>query len=94
MLRWLWLPGDTSAVDPMAAKSRPSSSTQSPVRKSQAGRRGVGQHVVQKEARKTSKDVHRTEEDTDYTESQGRQKPIHTAMEGSDIAKVTDSANL
>lgn len=62
---WFWLPGDTSALDPKAAKARPSSSTRSRVRKGQAGRRGVRQHIVHEEARKTPEDVHGTEEDTE-----------------------------
>lgn len=62
---WFWLPGDASALDPKAAKARPSSSTRSRVGKSQAGRRGVRQHIVQKEARKPPEDVHGTEENTE-----------------------------
>ena len=65
MLAVFWLPGGASTFDPMAAEAWPSSSTQSWVRKGLAGRRGVGQHIVQKEARKTSKDVHGAEEDTE-----------------------------
>lgn len=74
LLRGLQLPGNTSAVDPNAAKSRPGSGARSRVRKSRAGRRGVGQHVVQKEARKTSEDVHGTED--------GREKLVNSTARG------------
>lgn len=74
LLRCLRLPGNTSAIDPNAAKSRPSSGAHSWVGKSRAGRRGVGQHVVQKEARKTSEDVHGTED--------GREKLVDSTVRG------------
>lgn len=75
MLRCARFPGEAAAVQPMAAESGSGGGAQGRGGKRQAGRKSVGQHVIQKEARETSEDVHGAE--GDQTELRGQHKQTH-----------------
>lgn len=75
VLRCYRFPGEAAAVQPMAAEPWSGGGAQGRGGKCQAGRKSVGQHVIQKEARETSEDVHGAE--GDQTELRGQQKQTH-----------------
>lgn len=79
----------------MAADAGASGSTRNGVRKRQAGRRSVGQHIIQKRARKPSIDVHRTEEGVKREVIKTNLNSDRSIKPGrSNITNITDSTYL